>query len=211
MRIKNILISKYEYDVANFRVNAKHMDNLQIADLIKNVFKPDKSYSFPISKTNGKSFLYKWFDNYSWLCYSPSLDGAFCLPCVLFGYRFPTKTSTIKKLFSEPITHWNDASAAFKRHVGLGTKTGSKSGLHESTSALFTSFISQMSGKTQPIEVMVNEHAQKYFLSTGKSLFPLLIQLSFVAVLVCRCEDTVTILNIIPRLVLIPKEVWVIL
>ena len=97
------------------------MDNLQIADLIKNVFKPDKSYSFPISKTNGKSFLYKWFDNYSWLCYSPSLDGAFCLSCVLFGDRFPTKTSTIKKLFSEPITHWNDTSAAFKRHVGLGT------------------------------------------------------------------------------------------
>ena len=107
------------------------MDNLQIADLIKNVFKPDKSYSFPISKTNGRSFLYKWFDNYSWLCYSPSLDGAFCLPCVLFGDRFPTKTSTIKKLFSEPITHWNDASAAFKRHVSLGTKAGSKSGLHK--------------------------------------------------------------------------------
>ena len=141
---KPILISKNEYDVANFRVKAKHMDNLQIADLIKNVFKPDKSYSFPISKTNGRSFLYKWFDNYSWLCYSPSLDGAFCLPCVLFGDRFPTKTSTIKKLFSEPITHWNDTSAAFKRHVGLGTKAGSKSGLHKSTSALFTSFISQM-------------------------------------------------------------------
>ena len=141
---KPILISKNEYDVANIRVKAKHMDNLQIADLIKNVFKPDKSYSFPISKTNGRSFLYKWFDNYSWLCYSPSLDGAFCLPCVLFGDRFPTKTSTIKKLFSEPITHWNDTSAAFKRHVGLGTKAGSKSGLHKSTSALFTSFISQM-------------------------------------------------------------------
>ena len=82
--------------------------------------------------------------SYSWLCYSPSLDGAFCLPCVLFGDRFPTKTSTIKKNVSEPITHWNDTSAAFKRHVGLGTKAGSKSGLHESTSALFTSFISQM-------------------------------------------------------------------
>ena len=79
----------------------------------------------------------------------------------MFGDRFPTKTSTIKKLFSEPITHWNDTSAAFKRHVGLGTKAGSKSGLHESTSALFTSFMSKMSGKTQPIEVMVNEHAQK--------------------------------------------------
>ena len=82
------------------------MDNLQISDLIKNVFKPDKFYSVPISKTNGMSFLYKWFDNYSWLCYSPSLDGAFCLPCVSFGDRFPTKASTIKKLFSEPITHF---------------------------------------------------------------------------------------------------------
>ena len=78
-----------EFDVAFYRERANAMDNIQIQNLIKNVFKPDKSYEFP--KTNGRSFIYKWFDSFPWLSYSPSADGAFCLPCVLFGDHFPKK------------------------------------------------------------------------------------------------------------------------
>ena len=69
------------------------MDNIEIQNLILNVFKPDKS----------------------------SADGAFCLPCVLFGDHFPKKANRIKKLFCEPFTHWNDATCCFRRHVGTGT------------------------------------------------------------------------------------------
>ena len=63
-----------EYDVAFYRDKVKG---------IKNVFIPDELYTFP--KTNGRSF------HINWLCYSPSVDSGFCLPCVLFGDRFPGK------------------------------------------------------------------------------------------------------------------------
>ena len=65
--------------------------------------------------------------NYSWLCYSPSLDGALCLPCVLFGDQFPSKANRIKILFSEPMSHWSDACASqFKRGNGENKNSQSR-------------------------------------------------------------------------------------
>lgn len=186
-----------EYDVAYYREKAKHMNHSQIEDLIKNVFKPDKSYPFP--KTNNRSFLFKWFESYSWLCYSPSLNGAFCLSCVLFGDQFPTKTSKIKKLFSEPFSHWNDATSCFKRHIGLGNNT-CRSGLHESTSTLFTAVIGQMSGKIQPIEVLVDAHAKRKISENRKK------QLNCVVVVVYLCEAIEMIPNIILSLDVFLRE-----
>ena len=79
----------HEYDIATYRGKAKSMTDSEIDVLIKNLFKPDKSYSFPA--TNGRRFHFEWLGLYPWLCYSPSQDGAYCLPCVLFGDRFPEK------------------------------------------------------------------------------------------------------------------------
>ena len=156
------------------------MDNSQLLDLIKNVFKPDKSFVFP--KKGGRSFLYKWLDDYSCLCYSPSVDGAFCLPCVLFGDQFPAKKPKVKRLFSEPMSHWPDASSRFKRHVGLGSKAVSKSGLHESTTNKFYQLVGQATGKCQPIEVIAKSMHNKLFLKTVKSLYQLLTLSNYVAV-----------------------------
>ena len=75
----------HEYDIATYREKAKSMTDSEIDVLIKNLFKPDKSYSFPA--TNGRRFHFEWLGLYPWLCYSPSQDGAYCLPCVLFGDR----------------------------------------------------------------------------------------------------------------------------
>ena len=79
------------------------MGTPKLCSLIRNVFKPDKQDDFP--KTNGTKFLLKWPQLYSWLRYSPSKDGAHCLPCVLFGHRFPSKARKLRKLFSEPHRH----------------------------------------------------------------------------------------------------------
>ena len=70
---------------------------------------------------NGRSFRFNWFESYPWLCYSPSLDGAFCFLCVLFGDRHPVilKATGIKNLFSEPFKHWNDATRCFNNHTGI--------------------------------------------------------------------------------------------
>ena len=99
-----------EFDVACYREKVKGMSDAQIQNLIDNVFKPDTSYKFPKS---GGSFLFNWFNS------SPSTDGAFCLSYVLFGDCFPNKAGRIK-LFSELFTHWSDATATFKSHMGAG-------------------------------------------------------------------------------------------
>ena len=90
----------HEYDIATYREKAKSMTDLEICVPIKNVFKPDKTYSFPT--TNGRSFRFEWLELYPWLCYSSSQDGAYCLPSVLFGDRFPEKAlkkNTAKNVF----------------------------------------------------------------------------------------------------------------
>ena len=94
---KKVKLCPTNFDVAMYRDMVKGMSSSEICNLIKNVFRPDKKYPFP--KTNGRSFRYDWLELYSWLCYSPSQDGALCLSCVLFGDRFPGKSSKIHNLF----------------------------------------------------------------------------------------------------------------
>lgn len=159
-----------EFDVAFCREKVKTMNNSQIENLIKNIFKPDRSYSFP--KSDGRSFRYEWLQLFPWLCYSPLKDGAYCLSCVLFGDRFPGKTSKIKRLFSEPLTHWSNATYSFKQHAGVGT--GQKKGLHDSTSTLFTSFLARMSGQIQSIDVLVDNNLRKTIAENRKKLVPII-------------------------------------
>ena len=90
----------HNFDVASYRERVKGMDSSEICELVRNVFKPDKKFSFP--KTNVRSFGYNWLESYLWLCYSPFVDGEFCLSCVLFGDIFSGKAKKINRLFSEP-------------------------------------------------------------------------------------------------------------
>lgn len=65
------------FDVALYRDKCKGMGTPKLCSLIRNVLKPDKQCDFP--KTNGRKFLFKWLELYSWICYSPSKDDAYCL------------------------------------------------------------------------------------------------------------------------------------
>ncbi|XP_028417240.1 52 kDa repressor of the inhibitor of the protein kinase-like [Dendronephthya gigantea] len=151
------------------------MNSSEICNLIRNVFKPDKKYSFP--KTNGRSFRYEWLDLYPWLCYSPLKDGAFCLSCVLFGDRFPGKALKIKNLFSEPLRRWSGTSYTLKNHAGHGT--GGEMGLHACTFPILTSLLSQMSGKAQPIELILDTNLKKEIEDNRKKLAPIVDSVIF--------------------------------
>ena len=78
----------------------------------------------------------------------------------------------MKNLFSEPFMHWNDATRCFKNHTGSGTAY-SKTCLHDSTSAILTSILSHLSGKTQPIQMMIDENKKK-IISDKKKLIPII-------------------------------------
>ena len=116
-----------------------------------------KNFSFP--NTNGRSFRYNWLESYTWLCYLPSTDGAFCLSCVLFGDIFCGKAKKINRLFSELLCCWNDAAFTFKKHAGEGM--GGEMGLHASTLPILTALFAQMSGATQPIEAILDTNVKK--------------------------------------------------
>ena len=58
-----------------------------------------------MSKTKFNS---KWLKEFSWLAYSPSIDGGFCDAFILFGDEVKHETNTtIKILFSEALTAKN--------------------------------------------------------------------------------------------------------
>ena len=154
-------------DVAFYRQKLKGMKTSQIQDLIKNVFKPRKSFLFP--KTNKRSFCFEWLEQFPWLQYLPSLDGAFCLPCVLFGDQFPSKNGKIKKLFTEPRKYCSDAVANIKRH-----NDANSCGLHNDTYAIYLSHFKIMSGENQPINLMVGTNLQKQISENQKKSIPII-------------------------------------
>ncbi|XP_057291325.1 52 kDa repressor of the inhibitor of the protein kinase-like [Hydractinia symbiolongicarpus] len=159
------LLPVNRFDVSLYREKMRTLknDTSAIQDLIKNVFKPNNNYVFPKTK---RCFRFEWLNKFPWLCYSPAVDGAYCLPCVLFGEKFPTKTNKIKKLFSESFRYWPDANAHFLKH-------NSSTGLHADTSAVFTSFISNYFGKSQPIDILVDSNRRKKIAENRKKLVPI--------------------------------------
>ena len=137
-----------KYDVGTYYDKAEGLTREQLLDLIKNVSVPEKSYIFP-KDVNNRSFRRVWLDDYSWLCYSPSNYGGYCLPCTLFSYKVPNKTNKATNLISTAQSHWSDSVSTFKRHQ-------TKSVLHKDTTNILNSFLDTASGKIKPIDQMIN-------------------------------------------------------
>lgn len=59
----------------------------QKLELIEKIWKPDDKFDFPqsVESKKNRKFREDWLRKYPWLAYSKYLDGAFCLPCVLFS------------------------------------------------------------------------------------------------------------------------------
>ena len=94
-----------KFETFSFRNEIERFRGLfkDLLDFIKNVYVPAKDFSFPKHKcgSNVRMFRFEWLKDFPWLAYSPSLDGAFCLPCVIFGSKYPEKSKLVK-LFKEP-------------------------------------------------------------------------------------------------------------
>ncbi|XP_057296257.1 52 kDa repressor of the inhibitor of the protein kinase-like [Hydractinia symbiolongicarpus] len=160
-----VLNFEHQYDVASFLSKVSGLDDKGVHNLITNVFVPDKSFIFP--KKSGRSFRHEWLKTFSWLKYSPTLDGAFCLPCILFSHKVANKTSKLQKLLSQPFRHWPAAKNCFKQHET------SKNGLHIQTSLTFSAFVKNFLGQTQPISVIIDSNYKKQVADNRKFLTPI--------------------------------------
>lgn len=183
----NFLFPKFKYDIAyiveNYDSYAKIMktlSNVQLLFLINNVIVPKKKYNFP--KSRGRAFQPAWFNRFPWLCYSQKLDGAFCLYCVLFGCNFPGKNEKLKRIFTEPFSYWNDAVGFFEMHeFGKNNckKTRLNNGLHMLTSDVYSSFMSEISGKSEPISVTLDKTEKSIISDNRTFLTPIIDTIIF--------------------------------
>ncbi|XP_065667641.1 52 kDa repressor of the inhibitor of the protein kinase-like [Hydra vulgaris] len=123
--VPNALQSFEQNDVAFFRQKVEFLTDHEIFLLIKNMFIPNVDYIFP--KDSGRQFRYLWLKEFSWLRYSKSTDGAFCLSCVLFGNKFKLRSRKLTHLYLEPFNKWSDAIRSFSNHEST------KNGLHAFT------------------------------------------------------------------------------
>ena len=83
-------------------------------DLIKNRFKPGTVFKFPVTNitNHNRSFQAHWLDTFNWLAYSPALDGAYCVPCVLFANLKENKGN----LVLQPLTNWKKMPTKAEKH-----------------------------------------------------------------------------------------------
>ena len=160
-------------DKATYIQKIKTLTKNEVLKLATNVFRPDPSHKF--LKTNGRSFLHKWLSSFSWLAYSPSVDGAFCLPCVLFGHSFPLKNKKLSNLFHSALKNWSQAVVLFNKHQCTHkSQLGKKfDGLHTDTQDCMNKLMSEFNDVTQPINVMLDINLKSRIQEKREKLSPI--------------------------------------
>ena len=121
-------------------------DNLKL-QILENHWKPGKSYPFPVR--GSRKFNIKWLDRWGWLSYSKEVDGAFCVPCVLFGHQCGHNGMKLNKLYKEPLTNWQSAVTRFEYH-------DKNSNFHKEAMAKSINFKSIMTKKSEGIDEQCN-------------------------------------------------------
>ena len=130
------------YDIGRYAKSAKIADDVKY-DALKNVWMPERNFKFPQRSFYEKNrcFQSAWLQNFQWLAYSAIHDGAFCVPCVLFGRKIGSK---IDQLISSPLTDWSSANRRFKAHQ-------MNSGSHKTALVTMQEFTRVMERKIKPI------------------------------------------------------------
>ena len=165
-----------KYDIGLYYNCVAPMSDAEKFELIKHVWKPSVSYQFQV--TNNRKFCYEWLNLFPHLCYSKYLDGAFCLPCVLFG-RLSMKKSPLKNLFTAPLTVWSNARMKLNGHFGYidvnDRYIEGKSFIHKESVALCNNFVISMSEKI----ASVNLHRAVVMRRNRESLIPIVESIIF--------------------------------
>ena len=153
-------------DIGAVLDHAGQFSDAEKLHFIENVWSPrDPLFEFPSTVESGKSrkFQRAWLQQYSWLAYSKYLDGAFCLPCVLFG-----RGATVAKLMKSPITCWTSATSRFKKHSNGKCET------HNTAVLAMDNFVRVMKRQIVPINEQLDTLLQQQIDTNRKILSSLL-------------------------------------
>ena len=82
------------------------------------IFRPPESSCFPVNQMYGRNrqFRFQWRDH-SWLAYSPSKDGVYCIPCVMFA----ADKSSFGQLVTSPLINFARAATTLNEHAKQAT------------------------------------------------------------------------------------------
>ena len=82
--------------------------------ILKHAFRPGLDFKFPskVEYTKTRSFQHSWLREYPWLSYSISVDGGYCIHCVLFAmFR-----GILGQLVTSPMKIFTRATLTLKEH-----------------------------------------------------------------------------------------------
>ena len=78
------------------------------------------------------------------------MDGAFCLPCVLFACDAVKSGQQLEQLVHKPLDAWTSAMRKFKQHE-------SNSKIHKAATVMASEFKKNMEGKTTSIHHQLDQ------------------------------------------------------
>lgn len=126
-------------------------------ELINNVWRPGSTFLFPKTKESGRNrrFNSSWLQDFPWLVYSRYLDGAFCLPCVLFARQCGRNSAKLDKFVKSPLTFW---TTAFNR---LSNHANGKCSTHNLSVIAMNNFVRVMKQEVVPVDQQLNTILQQ--------------------------------------------------
>lgn len=137
-----------------FDIGLKDIDKLTDHDrrgILDNKWKPPTGYPFPKNSQN-RHYSITWEEKYTWLRYSPSVNGVFCAACVCFA---PPQTLKNQEFVSKPFKDWKNA---------CGTKRGAlpahnASDIHQAAMRTTEDFLAICNAEKKSI----NEHLSQAY------------------------------------------------
>ena len=120
--------------------------------------KPGKLFDFPVSvecSNSKRHFVRGWVKRFSWLAYSKFHDGAFCLPCVLFGVQSGRNSNNLDKMYKTPLTLCTSAMSRFTKNASR------KCEMYNLSLIVMDNFLQNMTRESVPIDQQISNCLQQ--------------------------------------------------
>ena len=151
-----------QYDIGLIFKDISSYSDQDKLKFIKNVcLKPGKLFLFSVSlecSNSKRHFVRGWLERFPWLAFSKFLDGAFCLPCVLFGVQ--CGRNKLDKLYETPLTLWTSPMSRFTTNVSR------KCERHNFSVIAMDKFLRNMTRES----VAIDQYIATYFNSKAKDI-----------------------------------------
>ena len=119
--------------------------------------KPGKLFDLPVTvecSHSKRHFVRGWLKRFPWLANSKFLDGAFFLPCVLFGVLSGRNSNKLDKLYKTPLTLWTSAMSRFTKHAS------GKCEMHNFSLIAMDNFLKNMTRQSVSIDQQISNFLQ---------------------------------------------------